>query len=263
MQRMAGRLAHGAGTVLVVAGGLLLLAVALMHAYSVYMVAQFPQASVAPAPGGGQPPATAAVPSAPPVGRTLPTYRGPEASTSNAAITGLPGSGVAPGEGPKGVDAVDVGEPAVRIAIPRIGVDAEVVEIGVRLQDGRRVWDPPSHLVGHYDGTANPGETGNIALTGHISSPISSQGSVFKRLPELRLGDRVLLVDAGGRRFLYSVVELRIVPPTEISVLDPTEDQTLTLITCFPDWVYSHRLVVRGTRIPMLSGDDFLSGESS
>lgn len=133
--------------------------------------------------------------------------------------------------------------PARRIVIPRIGVDARVVEVGLKLVDGEWEWEVADHAVGHHEGTPNPGEVGNAVMSGHISSPVRGQGEVFKRLPEMLPGDEVILF-TDEAQFLYQTKEVKIVLPTDVSVMAPTPDQSLTLITCFPDLIYSHRFIV-------------------
>ncbi|MSQ14890.1 MAG: class D sortase [Dehalococcoidia bacterium] len=130
------------------------------------------------------------------------------------------------------------------ISIPSIDVDSATVELGTKLDNnGALVWETPDHAVGHHRGTANPGETGNVVMSGHISSPVRGEGNVFRRLPEITVGDDVLVTTPLGQ-FHYQVVQKKIVLPDEVSVMDPTPEPVLTLITCVPDLVYSHRLVV-------------------
>jgi LPXTG-site transpeptidase (sortase) family protein len=40
------------------------------------------------------------------------------------------------------------------------------------------------------------------------------------------------------------VVDRKVVTPDEVSVMEPTPDSSATLITCYPDGIYSHRLVI-------------------
>ena len=80
-----------------------------------------------------------------------------------------------------------------------------------------------------------------MVLSGHISSP--NEGAVFHRLPDLKVGEGVI-VGTDERQYLYRVVDRKVVTPDEVSVMEPTPDSTTTLITCFPDGIYSHRLVV-------------------
>jgi LPXTG-site transpeptidase (sortase) family protein len=107
------------------------------------------------------------------------------------------------------------------------------------------VWQTADHAVGYHLGTGFPGEPGNVVLSGHISHP--TEGSVFRRLPEVKIGEGIILFSLGDT-YLYQVVDIKVVPPSETSVMDPTQDETLTLITCVPDGVYSHRLIVVAKR---------------
>jgi sortase A len=132
-----------------------------------------------------------------------------------------------------------------RIVIPAIALDARVVEVGIVVEHGKPAWETAAFAVGFHRGTALPGSRGNSVLAGHISSPVSKKGDVFRRLPEVRIGDRVD-VYVGERRVSYEIAEVRVVPPTAVQVLNQTEDATLTLITCYPNGVYSKRLVVVG-----------------
>lgn len=137
---------------------------------------------------------------------------------------------------------------ATRIIIPSIEVDSKIIETGVVFEDGEWQWERPKDAVGHLVGTGNPGQPGNIVMSGHISSPQRGEGEVFKRLPDIKLGDVVILYTP-VRAFAYQVAAKKVVLPTEVSVLDPAPVETLTLITCVPDLIYSHRLIVTAKRI--------------
>lgn len=129
--------------------------------------------------------------------------------------------------------------------IESIDVDAAVVPVGVITNaKGELEWETPKNAVGHNAGTALPGLDGNTVLSGHMSSPVRHEGNVFNRLPDVRLGDLVRVQTDEGV-YSYQVVGRRVVEPTEVSVMDPTPAQTLTLITCYPDLIYSHRMVLR------------------
>lgn len=132
-----------------------------------------------------------------------------------------------------------------RIVIPSIALDARVVEVGIVVEDGKPVWDTAAFAVGFHRGTALPGQRGNTVMAGHISSPVSKKGEVFRRLPEVRIGDRVEIY-VGERKVAYEVAELKVVPPSAVHVMNQTEDATLTLITCYPNGVYNKRLIVVG-----------------
>ncbi|MFQ6001019.1 MAG: sortase [Anaerolineae bacterium] len=122
-------------------------------------------------------------------------------------------------------------EQATRIVIPAIDVDAPVVE-----GDG---WEELKMGVGHHIGSVNPGERGNMVVSGHNDV----FGEVFRRLGELGPGDEII-VYAGETPYRYLVREKRIVQPDEVSVMEPTTKATMTLITCYPYLIDTHRLVV-------------------
>jgi sortase A len=137
------------------------------------------------------------------------------------------------------------GEPS-RIVISSIKLDAKVVDVGIVTDDkGNSAWDTAAFAVGFQRGSALPGAPGNTVMNGHISSPVSHKGDVFRHLPEVRIGDEID-VYVGDRRVAYAVTALQVVPPTAIQVLNSTPDATLTLITCYPDNIYTNRLIVIG-----------------
>jgi len=120
-----------------------------------------------------------------------------------------------------------------RIVIPAIGVDAPVVE-----GDG---WEELKRGVGHHIGSANPGEKGNMVLSGHNDI----FGEVFRDLEKLDLGDEII-VYSGDVPYKYVVKAKRIVDPTDISIMAPTGKPIVTLITCYPYMIDTHRLVIVG-----------------
>lgn len=96
--------------------------------------------------------------------------------------------------------------------------------------------------VGHFPNTAMPGEKGNFAVVGHRSY---RYGAYFNRLDELENGDLIKIKTADGI-FTYCVDDKSVVEPTETSVLDPTDDATITLVTCTPIRTATHRLIIKG-----------------
>lgn len=98
------------------------------------------------------------------------------------------------------------------------------------------------YAVGHFTGTALPGEKGNFCVAGHRSYTYSEY---FNRLDELKAGDEIIVRTKKGE-FSYVVNEIKVVEPTEISVLDQTKDATITLVTCTPIRVATHRLIIKG-----------------
>ncbi len=96
--------------------------------------------------------------------------------------------------------------------------------------------------VGHFPNTAMPGQVGNFAVVGHRSY---RYGAYFNRLDELEPGDTVRVKTVDGI-FTYCVDSKEVVEPTELSVLDPTDTATMTLVTCTPIRTATHRLIVKG-----------------
>ena len=136
------------------------------------------------------------------------------------------------GEAPPAITIPTPGpEAPTRITISAINVDALVVE--------GDSWEQLKLGVGHHLGSANPGERGNMVLSGHDDI----YGEVFRRLHELELGDEVVIY-AGEQPYRYLVTAKQIVEPTEVRVLASTTKPVATLITCYPYMVDTHRVIV-------------------
>jgi LPXTG-site transpeptidase (sortase) family protein len=124
-----------------------------------------------------------------------------------------------------------------RIQISRIGLDSPVVEAGFSLG----VWDVPRYTAAHYwPVAAFPGTAGNIVIAGHVGY----RDIIFSHLPQAVVGDEITVTVAGAER-RYKISEVLTLLPTDTWVMNPTATETLTLITCVPIGVYSHRLIVR------------------
>jgi sortase A len=105
-----------------------------------------------------------------------------------------------------------------RIDIPRLDLSAVVFE---GTTDGTL-----ARGVGHLRGSAGPGERGNLVLAGH-------RDTFFRELQGIRQGDEVNIKGPEGE-FEYEVESTTIVEPDQTEVLKPSDDATLTLITCYP-----------------------------
>jgi sortase A len=140
------------------------------------------------------------------------------------------------GDAPSPHPRVDVGSAIAAMSIPRVQLSAMVLHGS----DARTLQRGPGHL----EHTAVPGDAGNIVIAGH-------RDSFFRPLRQIRLGDDIFLETRDGR-FHYRVNSLRVVGPREVSVLAPTSEEVLTLITCYPFWVLGHapdRFIVRAARV--------------
>lgn len=100
-----------------------------------------------------------------------------------------------------------------------------------------------SSALGHISGTAMPGMQGNCAIEGHRNYVF---GRFFNRLDEVAVGD-VITIETLDNTYEYKVYEVLVVEPTEVSVLEDTEAYDLTLVTCTPLFIGSHRLIIKAT----------------
>jgi sortase A len=135
-----------------------------------------------------------------------------------------------------------------RLVLPRIRLETDVVRAPlVHKDDDSLTWDVPPFVAGHAEGTAGAGEIGNAVLFGHVTS--RSLGNVFLTLDKVKVDDEVE-VFSGSKLFEYRVVEVHAVARDDVSVLDPTDTPSISLITCTGTWNpvlwdYMQRLVVR------------------
>ena len=98
--------------------------------------------------------------------------------------------------------------------------------------------------VGHIEGTARPGESGNVGIAGH-------RDGFFRGLRHLERGDPMSLETLSGVG-RYEVVEVQIVAPERVEVLAPSDEPALTLVTCYPFYFLGEapkRYVVRAERV--------------
>jgi len=171
-------------------------------------------------------------------GSSFPSAQDGELPGSSSPPEALPASlGVSVQKAPALPPPTPGAESPTRLVIPAIDVDWPIVP-----GDG---WEELKRGVGHHIGSANPGERGNLVLSGHNDV----FGEVFKDLEALKNGDKVQ-VYVGGRLFTYEVRAKRIVSPNELAVLQPSREPIVTLITCHPYRVDTHRLVVIAQLIP-------------
>ncbi len=140
-----------------------------------------------------------------------------------------------------------------RIVIPDIELDAPVVEASTReveyLEEFYEQWLAPNEFaVGWHATSAMLGEPGNTVLNGHHNV----YGEVFKRLEELEIGD-FIWVHSGDRAYVYQVATRLILKerwqPVEVRLdnarwLQSSQDERLTLVTCWPYDSNTHRLII-------------------
>lgn len=127
------------------------------------------------------------------------------------------------------------------IEIPKIDVDLPIYH---GTED-----DVLSVGVGHIQGTSLPvgGENTHCVLSGHRGLPGSS---LFTRLDEMKEGD-LFFLSVMGETLAYKVYDIQIVDPDNTEVLEITAGKDdVSLVTCTPYGLNTHRLVVTGERVP-------------
>lgn len=122
-------------------------------------------------------------------------------------------------------------EQAIRMSIPALRLNIPIVQ-----GDG---WEQLKKGAGQHIGSANPGQNGNVVLSAHNDV----YGQLFRHIDKLVPGDQVILYTQ-QRQYIYIVTGSIIVEPTQVEVMAPTPDPTLTLITCYPYLVNTQRIVV-------------------
>jgi len=127
--------------------------------------------------------------------------------------------------------------PLAVLRIPRLRLEVPVLE-------GTDEWTL-DRAVGHIDGTARPGEPGNVGIAGH-------RDGFFRVLKDLAPGDVMELALPAGTQS-YRVRRLSIVKPDDVSVLEPDSLPVLTLVTCYPFYFVGaapDRFIVRAELAP-------------
>lgn len=151
--------------------------------------------------------------------------------------------------------------PPVQIQIPALGLKRSIIPLP-RTRDRRTgtwTWDTDrlfrpgrSDLVGHWQGSAYPGQTGNMILVGHNYG--YGYNGVFVNLPLLKAGQKIRIVNQAGQTFTYQVTTVRRLKwrkqswgelTLHLSFLSPGGPERLTLVSCagadvepFPERVY-------------------------
>ncbi len=143
--------------------------------------------------------------------------------------------------------------PPDRIVIPVIELDAPVVPVGWTVTDEGAVWDSADYAAGWHEGSAYPGHVGNTVLSGHHNI----KGKVFRYLIDLEPDDEVFLY-VGDTAYRYVVTEKHLfeekgkpeaVRRANAQWIAPSDDERVTLVTCWPYTSNTHRLIIVAKRL--------------
>jgi LPXTG-site transpeptidase (sortase) family protein len=158
---------------------------------------------------------------------------------TQTAVPVLPGDAGDAKRNPLSAPAPAAGTLLGRLEAPSVKMSTSVLEGS---DDGTL-----SRGAGHIEDTPFPGQAGNIGIAGH-------RDTVFRPLRNIKVGDPLNLTTA-DRTYRYRISKTLIVGPDDVYVLNPTEQPTLTLVTCFPFEFIGHapkRYVIQAT----LMGDE-------
>ncbi len=141
-----------------------------------------------------------------------------------------------------------------RIIISSIELDAPIVqskkdEVEIESKAYDQWYAPDEFAVGWQNDSATLGEIGNTVLNGHHNV----HGEVFKNLEKVKEGDRILIYGTSDSLYTYIVTNIMILPERDVTLdqrLDnakwmlSTIDERITIITCWPYYSNTHRLIV-------------------
>lgn len=241
---------HLLRTVLIVIAGVALIGVSVYNISEQLRTEMSPLDMVDPSPIGGQSVASpTARPTATPVSENDAQLGLAE---ENAITVGVSSEDVPDFATPSGAESA-AGYPPDRIVIEKINLDAPIVPVSIKeVKFEGKVYQqwlaPNAYEVGWHNTSAPLGVPGNTVLNGHHNV----YGEVFGKLVRMREGD-VIKLYSGDKEFIYRVALVMLLPEKYKTVEDrmenarwilPSDDERITLITCWPKASNTHRVVV-------------------
>ena len=118
-----------------------------------------------------------------------------------------------------------------KIKIDKIGIEYPIIEYS----DANALWQSICKITSvNIDGTSN------LCLAGHNMRNLT----MFGNLRRITNGDKIEITDLKGKKYIYDVYDKFYIEPNEVSIMNPTNDAIVTLITC--NDTSDKRLIVRG-----------------
>jgi len=153
-----------------------------------------------------------------------------------------------------------------RLVIPAIQLDAPIVPATLRtiayMGKDYPQWKAPNSFAAGWPSTsAVPGIIGNTVLFGHNNT----DGEIFAHLVDLKVNDLIILY-SGNQKFIYAVALKMILPernqPVDIRLQNarwilPSEDERLTLLTCWPYTSNTDRLVIVAVPVSAQNAENY------
>ena len=121
-----------------------------------------------------------------------------------------------------------------KIKIDKIGIEYPIIEYS----DANALWKSICKITSvNIDGTSN------LCLAGHNMRNLT----MFGNLRRVTNGDKIEITDLKGRKYIYEVYDKFYIDPHEVSIMNPTSEAIVTLITC--NDTSDKRLIIRGKLI--------------
>lgn len=121
-----------------------------------------------------------------------------------------------------------------KIKIDKIGIEYPIIEYS----DANALWKSICKITSvNIDGTSN------LCLAGHNMRNLT----MFGNLRRVDKGDYIEITDLKGKKYIYEVYDKFFIDPQEVSIMNPTSDAIVTLITC--NDTSDKRLIIRGKLI--------------
>lgn len=136
------------------------------------------------------------------------------------------------------------------ITIPKLGIEDAMVEVNSKSLS-------PDESLGHYNGSALPGETGNTFIYGHSVLPWfynpKNYKTIFSTIDKLEAGDK-FYIKYNNRKYTYKVEGQQVLAVDKVNPLGEIKprylgDPTAVLMTCWPAGTKAKRLLVNAVRI--------------
>jgi LPXTG-site transpeptidase (sortase) family protein len=142
----------------------------------------------------------------------------------------------------------------VRLEIPSIELEADIIHAQSKeIEQGDKTYiqwlAPDEYAVGWHFDSAFLGEPGNTVMNGHHNV----FGKVFENLDKLTSGDEIIIYGNDSYQYTYVVSNSMIFPERDVTFekrlenarwILPSEDERITLITCWPYFSNTHRLII-------------------
>ncbi|MDO8564973.1 MAG: class F sortase [bacterium] len=151
--------------------------------------------------------------------------------------------------------AVVASKTPVRLKIPALSINARVEDVGIA-KSGAIASPGSFSTVGWYKYGAKPGEKGSVIMDGHVDNGLAKVG-VFKRLENIKEGDRIFVETADGKTFEYVVERMVTYPYKSVpmaNIVNQKSQAELVLITCAGEFMkdlktYTERLIVHAVLV--------------